>query len=149
MKRYFQFMILIVLGSVFHSCEPKIPSNIQEIILKAGDNGEELIATIHYYQNPKDSLKLRALYYLMLQMESKFSYYGEQINKFNSFFDFPTNDHNTEWGRYVEIYGQPNLSQLNRVNDMEVITSEFLINNIDLAFKAWMNPNLDLRRPPN
>lgn len=75
----------------------------------------------------------------MLEMENKVSFYGDAIDKFNPFFDNPTDDHNTEWKRHIEKYGKPELSECERKYDYELITADFLINNIDLAFYAWEN----------
>ena len=40
----------------------------------AGDNKEELLKVINHYQAPKDSLKLKAAYFLIENMPYHFSY---------------------------------------------------------------------------
>jgi len=140
-SRWFKYNFLISAIScvILISCGTNVPVEIDEIITKAGANGDELRSAIHHYRHSGDSLKLKALYYLIRSMEYKNSFYGDILHKFEPFFDNPTGDHDGEWNKYVEKHGAPNSWELSVIPDYELITADFLIKNIDLAFYAWHN----------
>src|SRR3972149_922882 len=132
-------LIITITYILLVSCEPHVTEDINEIINKAGVNGKELKSAIQHYRHPSDSLKLKALCYLIKSMEYKYSFYGEILQKFEPFFDNPTGDHIGEWEKYIKKYGTPDTWKLNVIHDYKIITADFLINNIDLAFYAWKN----------
>jgi len=100
----------------------------------AGDNRKELEKVLkHYKQNPADSLKFRAAEFLIINMPGKYSKY----------YDAPWNDIATAYLRwssssnkrllvYTYGLGEPVVEE-----DVKYITGEYLINNIELAFKVW------------
>jgi hypothetical protein len=107
---------------------------IEAVLKQAGDNRKELIKVLkHYSQNPADSLKLRAAGFLIVNMPGKYSAY----------YDAPWNDVATaslRWTsssdkrRVLNVYklGEPVVRE-----DINCMTAEYLINNIELAFKVW------------
>jgi hypothetical protein len=87
----------------------------------------------HYGDNPADSLKLRAAEFLIVNMPDKRSEY----------YDAPLGDVATVLLRWTsssdketvkDVYG---LGELIVRDDVKYITGDYLINNIDLAFKVW------------
>ncbi len=124
-----------------------IPKDVQIALDSAKQNKKELLKVIsHYRKNPKDSLKLRAAYFLIANMpghsyvKTKLVDTSGNVVDFN-ILDYP--DYNAmrnardslkkkigefDWKRDTIIY------------DLYAITSDYLIKNIDLAFEAWNYP---------
>ena len=86
-----------------------------------------------YSKNEGDSLKLRAAEFLILNMPGKYSQYSEG----------QWNDAATVYYRWENLLNRPSaldeydLSDPVRKDDLKYITADFLINNIELAFKVW------------
>ncbi|MDR1223854.1 MAG: hypothetical protein LBL07_13410, partial [Tannerella sp.] len=124
------FLLIICLLS----CSTPYSNELEAVLDQAGKNRRELEKVLkHYGQNPADSLKLRAAEFLIVNMPGKHSEY----------YDAPWNDVATvclRWTsssdkqRMLDTYktGEPV-----RQEDVNCITSEYLINNIELAFKVW------------
>ena len=100
----------------------------------AGSNRHELERVIaHYKADPADSLKLKAAEFLILNMPGKYS----------ESYEAPWEDVatvNLRWSSSSDKQKVLDTYQLGnpvRKEDIEHITSEYLINNIDLAFQAW------------
>jgi hypothetical protein len=83
--------------------------------------------------NPADSLKLRAAEFLIVNMPGKYSEY----------YDAPWNDVATVHLRWTSssdkqmVMDTYKLGKSVKQDDVKYITAEYLINNIDLAFKVW------------
>lgn len=120
----------------------------------AGSNSEELIRTIeHYSASPQDSLKLKAAYFLIENMPGKGSYRltKRSVNGKNCSFNifdpkFQFGDGIISISKLKKKYEDSTGSGLiyytdpEFVSDIRTITSGFLIENIDYAFKAWELP---------
>ena len=110
------------------------PEAIEEALQQAGSNRKELKAVLkHYAKNPSDSLKLRAAEFLIANMPGKFSIY----------YDAPWNDVATVYLRWTSSSNKQMVldhyklgKQVIKV-DVQHITSDYLINNIELSFKVW------------
>jgi hypothetical protein len=115
-------------------CSPKKNSPLEEVLELAGSNRHELERVIaHYKADPADSLKLKAAEFLILNMPGKYS----------ESYEAPWEDVatvNLRWSSSSDKQKVLDTYQLGnpvRKEDIEHITSEYLINNIDLAFQAW------------
>lgn len=112
---------------------PYIPS-IEKVLQQAGSNRKELEKVLkHYSRCPADSLKLRAAEFLIENMPGKYSKY----------YDAPLEDVSTVMLRWTsspdkkavtDTYG---LGELIIREDVKYMSCDYLINNIDLAFKVW------------
>jgi hypothetical protein len=128
-KLYYYFFLLLW----FSACT-SYPEAIEEVLRQAGSNRAELEKVLkHYGKNPADSLKFRAAEFLIINMPGKHSAY----------YDAPWNDvaavglrwtSSLDKQRVLDAYqlGNPVIQE-----DLKYITSDYLINNIDLAFKVW------------
>ena len=133
---------LLFLSSVF--AQNKIPVEVRNVLDKAGKNAAELRKVIeHYSKHERDSLKLKAAYFLIGNMEEQ-SYVhfivADSTGKDMHFnvLDYPNYTAMVAaWDSLEAIYGPIKNVRDSAIYDYEVITSDFLINNIDLAFKAW------------
>lgn len=121
----------------------------------SGENIHEFELLIDYYsKSSADSLKLKAAKYLIANMPGHYSYKGRQLTEFNTLFDkiaeiesrkpfrgnynFPVT--NQLWDSIASIHGGLNYRYLKKEFDLESISSEYLIENIEQAFKVWKLP---------
>ena len=146
---------IILFGLVLFctSCS-KYNSEIEKALNIAKDNKKELELVINHYQNPKDSLKLKAVFFLLENMRNQYSLSGkkfkirdeifqeieklEKNNPLKGNYQFPKVD--SLWERISKKHDPFNTSQTKIEPDLEYISSELLIENIEYAFKAWEMP---------
>jgi hypothetical protein len=105
-----------------------------EVLKLAGKNRHELQRVIaHYSADPADSLKLKAAGFLILNMPGKYSEYyeapWEDVAAVRLRWSSSSNK-----SRVLDTY---KLSNPVRRGDLNYITAEYLIANIDLAFQVW------------
>jgi len=117
---------------------------------KAGDNRKELEKVLNRYnQTPKDSLKYKAAVFLIENMCHHS--YKSSLNQFAEAFDSIANHpYNRErlhvfFALLDSISKKTKSPQIKIFNDIESLSSEFIINNIELAFKAWYRIPKDKR----
>jgi hypothetical protein len=127
-------LILFIAFFLCIACSDRYSLEMEAVLKQAGDNRKELANVLkHYSQDPADSLKLRAAEFLIVNMPGKYSEY----------YDAPWNDVATVCLRWTSSsdkqmvldrygLGEPVIKQ-----DVEYITVDYLINNIELAFKVW------------
>jgi phosphohistidine swiveling domain-containing protein len=131
--------VLLVASSIYFVCRyyptnPPYSSEINAVLLTAGDNRAELEKVLkHYGRNPADSLKLRAAEFLIANMPGKRSeYYDAPLGDVASVLLRWTSSSDKEIIK--DAYG---LGELIVRDDVKHIAGDYLINNIDLAFKVW------------
>jgi len=119
------------------------PPDVAASLKAAGENRGELERVLAYYRDSGDSLKLKAAYYLIGNMEEH-SYVtyrlvdtaGTEV-EFNV-LDYPDYDSLLAAARVIEKQrGEFDYEKDDKILDLETISAEFLIDQIDLAFKAW------------
>lgn len=141
--------LLIVLLLYCILCTPtactSFPAEVEAALAQAGKNRTALEQVLQYYsQSETDSLKLRAAEYLIANMPGHRCLHGPEVNAY-----------------FQEIYPilhgserdpQQIMSRLNRAAahyppadsmvrfDIEVITADYLIRNIEQAFRQWETP---------
>lgn len=108
----------------------------------AGDNRSELEKVLNYYNtDQKDSLKYKAAVFLIENMPYYYALQNDKIDQYREeLYNVVTTNHCT--GEYaIEIleskYGKLNPNEYEKVYDAQVITSLYLINNIEQSFKVW------------
>ena len=118
------------------------PPEVETVLKKAGKNSAELEKAIAYFKKSGDLQKLKAIYFLVGNMDIHFSqsYYwsngkGERI-PFNE-LEYP--DFKTATAAFEKIKQRsgPLHAVRIRYNDMDTITSGFLIRNVEQAFSCW------------
>lgn len=137
--------LLLLLG-FYTLAQNNIPKNVTTVLEKAGKNRGELEKVIHQYNhNAADSLKLKATYFLIANMDihSSVDYYwadgaGKRI-PYNE-MDYP--DFVSAVKAFEEI--KPKYENLKPVSitykDIDTIKADFLIKNIENAFDVWKRP---------
>jgi hypothetical protein len=140
-------LTFLICFSLFNSSKAtskiEIPEDVRTILDTLEENNIELEKVINNYQNPEDSLKLKAAYFLIDNM-GKHSYATYKlVDSTNETIDFNVLDY-PDFNTMVnavdsieEIRGEINFKRDTLLKDCHVITSDFLINNIDLAFIVW------------
>ena len=153
MNRIVYVIILIVLMS--SGCSGDV--ELEEALLQSGKNRVELEKVLSHYQN--DKLKYEAARFLIVNMVGAYGYDSkietacdDFYNKYDSLMRVHSYDSLTHifdygkmdvWDRQVDSlwadYSEKNRAKLDypAVMDLQNISSEYLINEIELAFEAW------------
>ena len=137
----------ILIVSLCFSCGDTT-DNLEAALRQAGENRPELEKVLaHYKQNPEDRLKYRAAVFLIENMPDYYYYVGDEKEAFRDTVisfglrnDYPVSGPHlriipTE--QFEDRYVVPDFRELEKVYDIHVITAEYLIENIELAFEAW------------
>jgi hypothetical protein len=132
--------VLLVAGTVYFTWKyyrwnnPPYSPEINEVLFMAGDNRNELEKVLkHYGQNPADSLKLRAAGFLIVNMPGKYSLE----------YEAPFENVVAVYMRWDDIGDRQLVNEAHGLDreivreDVKYITGDYLINNIELAFKVW------------
>jgi len=142
-----RLLLLFVIFCFFASCS-SYPDSTQRVLSQAGKKEKELEYVLEYYsKNASDSLKLKAAFYLIGNLEHQCGYTIEHKfdDVFNSLGHVPAGlDQRRYFETLLDSVHKINPMQESRlVKDMVNIDKGFLIRNIDLAFREW------LAYPPN
>jgi hypothetical protein len=117
-------------------------SPLEQALQFASSNRPELEKVLkHYSSSPADSLKYRAAVFLIENMPYYYSYKNEKLTRFQKEL-YPTaiqyNCSGKEAFQKLEKkYGYLNLDEFEIVPDLHVMTADYLIRNIEQAFKVW------------
>lgn len=149
--------IIIFFTFLLFSCSTpgiSVPDDVMLVINASGNNKKELLKVIKHYSESKDSLKLKAAYFLIKHSIHHFSYHGDPLDKFNIVFDKIANFEKIQplqgnihfpiinkWqDSIMAIHGVPHPNNLSKVYDHKIITYEMIVENIEYSFKAWSLP---------
>lgn len=144
-SKYLLKILILSITIIYESSCVGIDQKIDELIEKSGNNrGEMRKAALHFSRTPKDSLKFLAFLFLFENMSDKISYSGAQLNSFYSFVDSLSLKCKSrlEFEAAVGQFKENNkglVGQLSLQKDIDVISSKFLIQNIQLSFEAYEN----------
>lgn len=133
------FTFLSAAVNVF--AQKNYPADVKSVLDKAGDNRGQLERVLQFYQS--DEQKLKAAYYLISNMEGHSfiisSLYDTNKIKIDfDILDYPDYDSLQAGFRELENrYGTLDFSREFEYFDVDTINADFLIKQIDLAFKAW------------
>ena len=136
----------------FLSCS-SYPKEVEEALSMSGNNRKELIRVLEYY-NTNDRLKFKAACFLISNMPYHRSRYSLELpGSYLQYFKMvdsighviPDANHNDSLTRALSrqyaLLSLPT-GKVNQVNDVQQITAEFLIENIDEAFYEWQHSPL-------
>jgi hypothetical protein len=133
MRRIFAMLLAI---PFFSCCTGGYSPEVLHALQCSGKNRGELEKVlVHFAQNPADSLKLRAAEFLI----------GNMPGKFSEYYDAPWNDVATVYLRWSSSSDKQSVLDAYKIGacvtreDVKYITADYLINNIDLAFRAWQD----------
>lgn len=136
-------VVLLANLNLISAEKPSYPPEVVETLEKAGDNRTQLEQVLSHYTSLNDSLTLDAAFYLIANMEGHCYVTYElhdttdaQINF--DVLDYP--DYSTLKAAYDTLetqYGELDFERKEKIYDLDIITADFLIKQIDYAFKAW------------
>ncbi len=133
--------LLILLVFLANSCLYRKSSELDKALILAGNNRAELEKVLEYYlQNSADSLKYRAACFLIENMPYYHYFEGELLDNYLGIFEvLATSKKETVavLDSFIMEHGHFSQNMLNFKSDIQEIKSEYLISNIECAFKAW------------
>lgn len=139
------FYTLLAIIPLITAAQKKYPADVVMVLQKAAGNRPELEKVIQHFMVSKDSLKLKAAYFLIANMDihQSVSYFwadssGNKVpyNELD-YADFNASVTGFEAikARTPKIHPQPIAYK-----DVNTIKADFLIDNIERAFEAWRTP---------
>ncbi|NQS97593.1 MAG: transglutaminase domain-containing protein [candidate division Zixibacteria bacterium] len=135
--------MLLPLISAFGEEIITYPPEVTEALEAAGDNRIELEKAISHYTSGDDSLKLQALFYLMTNIKEKCYVTYDLLDSAGTQIDFNVLDYpdfNTMKAYCDSLeaqQGELDFKKKEKIYDSQTITADFLIIQIDYAFRAW------------
>lgn len=126
-------LLLCIFLLFLSSCESNY-SRLEYALEAAGENRKELEKVLQHYEN--DSLKLKAAVFLIENMPAYYSYEGAVLDSMKAALatgeqrGYVEPEIKNRWRGY-------SYKELPKVYDVQVITAEYLIKNIDQAFHVW------------
>lgn len=138
-------LVFLFCFSVFLSCSTE-QSRINNALRLAGDNRSELEAVLDHYREGGDEEKYRAARYLIANMPGHYSYLDEETAGHDAKVDsllaanpvkciYP--DAKRIARQMDTLYRSFPRTKTKAVADVNVISSDFLINRIEEAFNLW------------
>ncbi|MBC8054225.1 MAG: transglutaminase domain-containing protein [Sphingobacteriaceae bacterium] len=135
------FLLLFLPIISIAQSNPKNKEEAMVNIVKAGSNRSELEKVILYFKKSIDPLKLETAYFLIANMDIHHSadyYWIDSLEKKVRFQEFSYPDFNAAEKEIMRNQNSPNLIVQKVIYpDLEYIKADFLIKNIENAFKAW------------
>lgn len=136
MKNYLFFLLLMLTCSCG---KDKDERRLTFALDFAGDNRKELEIVLDHYKD--DSLKLAAAKFLIRNMSFYYSFKSTQLENYKQNLYSIAIENNCSAAEAYKIaserYGSLSFANFDIVYDSHVITADYLIRNIDLAFKVW------------
>lgn len=123
-------LFICMLGMI--SCQRNVRL---ELALKlAGDNRTELEKVLVHYQD--SGLKYEAACFLIENMPGYYTLVGDELDSMKLYMQ-TSNEQGIVDARVKRKCEQFDKKRLKKIFDVETITSEYLINNIERAFRVW------------
>jgi len=147
---WFKFQPGLILFVFFFigSCLPdkkKIGDALETNLALSGKNRPELEKVLnHYRRDPGDSLKWKAAVFLLSNLEDKVHYDSEWLRTYDSMFSekaaWLDNEQIQSFSDSIKsVIGNPEKKDLREKLDLQYLTSDYLIRNIDQAYSSWQN----------
>lgn len=119
------------------------PPDVAETLDAAGDNRAELEQVLQHYSESGDTLKLQAAYYLIGNMgDHCYATYALEDTSGNEIafnvLDYSDYDALTaSFDTLEQNHGVLDFERKDKIMDDQTVTADFLIDQIDYAFRAW------------
>ncbi len=142
----FFFSTLVMLSwQCMKSTKPGIPADVLQVIQRAGLNKPELVKAIGRYVKDKDSLKRKALFCLMAQMDRNYTVYYSVQDTLGNHYSFSPKDYpdylslKQAWDSTEQVSGNLLYHADSFRVDGQTLSGNYLISNINEAFNAQSN----------
>lgn len=133
MNKLFSAIIFIFLAS----CITQADREVESTLAFAGDNRAELERVLEHYKD--DAPKLRAARFLIAHMKDSYTHQAPEIDSLKALVrDMRASETRPDEARRKR-WKQVDYRRYPKVYDAQVITADFLIENIELAFEAWQS----------
>ncbi len=139
-------VLIFITACLWVSCSPW-STETRQALKKSGENKVELEKVLKYYsQDEGDSLKLKAAEFLIENMDVHFSYNSKTWDAFQMELETLYNNEavyeklEQKLEELYNKYGSSLSSDLTYISDLQTISADFLINNIEKAFENWSDP---------
>ena len=128
---------------ILFCCSCTAPSRLETALRQSGSNRPELEKVLAHYEG--DSLKYRAACFLIEHMPGKYSLEPERTeDPYRNFLRHIPSTDSINWkldschvGHLLDSVAMLASPRARKVEDLQAVTAEFLIENIDWAFRAW------------
>jgi hypothetical protein len=134
-------MLVITPLLSFSQLKIKRPINVLQNMVKAGSNRGELEKAAIYFEKKGEPQQLAALYFLIGNMDIHYSIdYSMQSKKGEKikFDEFRYSTFDSAAIAFTKLKNRTDIiTREENYQDIKTITADFLINNIELAFKKW------------
>ena len=149
--RTYRTLLFILIIAVSTGClkskKPGIPEPVRKIISLSGINNDEFLAAIVHYKKPADSLKLKALYYLISNMGSHYEITYKIQDSTGKTYTFPLQNY-PDYPTLIrhlrlleESRGKLKVEHDTIILDIYSRKSSLLTTTVDTAFESWQNPS--------
>lgn len=138
---YIVKIVILLLLPFLLSCHRK--SSLEQVLELAGKNRPELEKVLDHYKH--EPLKLKAAKFLIENMDSYSFVTSPELDDYyktmDSIFAINGNDDLTrEQDSLLTQLNKPNSFSFKSIPDLQYVSADFLIDNIDRAFEAWKSP---------
>lgn len=119
------------------------PQEVKKALAQAGDNRRQLEAVLHHYYIREQSQKMKAAEFLIGNMVGHGTVERQLTDGDGNQVDFDSRSYEdleqarTALDQLKKKHGKLSYSKRPAIKDIEVISDEYLINNIDLAYETW------------
>lgn len=127
---------LLIILILICTCSCSQRDRVSYALSNAGRNRSELEKVINYYADSNDTLKIQAAYFIIENMTEHGSLWSKSIEEFNK--QISSHAERVDMKYINNLWDS--LSVNNKtiyIKDIENITSSYIINNIEHAFRAW------------
>lgn len=151
-QSYIKILLFIPLFVSILACN-KLPKEVEKSLRAAGQNRKNLEEVINHYRKTGERKKLKATYFLIANMKDKFSVEGNILNQYFTALscvdsckriglerDSTDKIVKIKVEKIRSVFGAIDPSTLYVKKDLNYIQPDFLIDNIDRAFKVWDYP---------
>lgn len=144
MRLIFKYLLAGLTVISFFSCShTKVDISTPEYLNSAGENQVEIQKALDHYKADPDTLKLRALEYLLENMDGHSYVMTELYDSMDQVIPFCVTDY-SDYKTMVagmdslEVQtGELHFDRSETIKDLTAISADLLIENIDWSFKAW------------
>lgn len=139
-------LILAIAILALASCKHQVPSGVEKVLESAKENRQELEKVISHYRELGDSTKLAAAYFLIENMEGQCYSITKIVDTSGNNVNFDVLDYPNYktmvagWDSVENKIGTIDFKRDTLIYDVNNISADYLIENIDLAFEAWKKP---------
>ncbi len=134
--------IVFIFSLLICGCS-KYSADIEYALQQAGDNRHELEMVLKHYNNPHDTLKLKAAEFLIANMPGHVSFregtFAEFSKEIMPIWESDA-DIETKKSRIDSLIYKYNLASIQPEQDVKIISGDYLIHNIDFSFELWRKP---------